>query len=250
MLGISARGSDAAKTPQVRSQPAHHLLSRRVDASSSTRGRAYHFLPVCLQHTEMKFARCAFALIWLAMCSASAFAAPVTIHVAGTDGASIKGALVIVQNLRSNTEQELSRGLTGEGGNVTLDNMEPGLYRAIASDSYRSWKTEVEEFLVKSQPVTVTLRLERQVTDDPVVATVGRLTVHVLDSAGNAAVGARVLLRDAEAHPHAEHWGTADAQGTVTLDVSASSSVLVIVYNGQLYKFPANSYDTERTIHL
>jgi 5-hydroxyisourate hydrolase-like protein (transthyretin family) len=198
----------------------------------------------------MKFARCAFAFVSLAMCSAPGFATPVTIHVTGANGAPLPGALVIIQNLPSNTEQELSRELTNEDGEVTLKSVEPGLYRAIATDPYRSWQTEVEEFLVKEQPVTVSLRLERQATDDPVVASVGSLTVHVLDAGGNPAAGATVLLRDSAAHPHAEHWGRTDVSGSVTLDVTANSSVLVIVYNGQLYKFPANSYDTERTIHL
>lgn len=197
----------------------------------------------------MKFAHYALAFVWL-LVSAPAFAIPVMVHVTGANGAALSGALVIVQDLHGNTEQELSRELTNQNGEVTLDNLEPGFYRAIATDPYRSWKTEVEEFLVKDKPVTVTLRLARQITDDPVVAAVGRLTVHVLDSAGNPAAGARVLLRDADAHPHAEHWGTTDASGTVNLDVTANSSVLVIVYNGELYKFPANSYDTERTVHL
>jgi hypothetical protein len=198
----------------------------------------------------MKFVRCALVFVCWAMCSARVFAAPVTIHVTGANGASLQGALIIIQNLPSNAEQELSRKLTDQDVEVVLSNVGPGLYRAIATDPYRSWKTEVEEFLVKDQPVTVSLRLERQASDDPEVATVGMLTVHVLDSAGNPVPNARVLLRDAAAHPHAEHWGTTDATGTVSLDVTANSSVLVIAYNGELYKFPANSYDTERTIHL
>ena len=77
----------------------------------------------------------------------------------GANGDSLEGALVIVQDLRSDTEQELSRELTDEAGDVALNNVEPGLYRAIATDPYRSWKPEVEEFLVKEQPVTVSLRL-------------------------------------------------------------------------------------------
>lgn len=198
----------------------------------------------------MKIFRTLLPVVWLAMCSAWVFAAPVSIHVVGANGASLQGALVIVQNLRSNTEQELSRELTNSVGDVSLSNVEPGLYRAIATDPYRSWQTEVEEFLVKDEPVVLTLELARRTTDDPVVASVGRLTVHVLDAAGNPVSGARVLLRDAEAHPHAEHWGSTDARGTVSLDVTENSSVLVILYDGKLYKFPANSYDTERTVRL
>ncbi len=190
------------------------------------------------------------ALVCLGIFSTAVFAVPVTVNVTGTNGTALDKALVIIQRLNEGSEPELSRELTNSDGAVTLNDAAPGLYRAIATDPYRSWKTEVEEFLVKDKPVTVTLRLERQATDDPVIASVGRLTVHVLDAAGKPAVGAHVLLRDAYAHPHAEHWGTTDAQGSVTLDVTANSSVLVIVYNGQLYKFRANSYDTERTIHL
>ncbi len=197
----------------------------------------------------MSFLRCALAFS-LAMTSAPAFAIPVIVHVTGANGGPLKAALVIIQDLRSTTERELSRELTDNAGDVAVNLAEPGLYRAIATDPYRSWKTEVEEFLVKQKPVTVTLELARQTTDDPVVAAVGRLEVRVLDAAGDPAAGARVLLRDGTAHPHAEHWGTTDAQGTVSLDVNAGSSVLVILYDGQLYKFPANSYDTERTIRL
>ncbi len=184
------------------------------------------------------------------MLSAPAFATPVRVHVTGPSGSPLKGALVIIQDLHGDTEREFSRELTDAAGDISLDNVEPGLYRAIATDPYRSWKTEVEEFLVKDQPATVNLALARQITDDPVVAAVGKLTVHVLTSTGTPAAGARVLLRDAEAHPHEEHWGTTDAKGDVSLDVTQNSSVLVIDYGGRLHKFPANSYDTERTVHL
>ena len=198
----------------------------------------------------MRFARRAAVFALLAMCSVPLLAAPVTIHVTGTNGAPLQGALVIVQSLHSNTEQELSRELTNDGGDISLSEVSPGLYRAIATDPYRSWRTEVEEFLVEDEPVAVTLRLQRQGTDDPVVASVGRLTVHVLDANGNPTAGARVLLRDAGAHPHAEHWGMTDAGGMVTLDVTENSSVLIVIYQGELYRFPANSYDTERTVRL
>ena len=124
------------------------------------------------------------------------------------------------------------------------------MYRAIATDPYRSWQTEVQEFLVKDKPVTLTFRLAPRVTEDPVLTSVGRLTVRVLDAAGRPAAGARVLLRDAQAHPHAEHWGTTDDKGTVTLEVTQNSSVLIIVYNSELYKFAANSFDTEQTVRL
>ncbi len=104
--------------------------------------------------------------------------------------------------------------------------------------------------MVKDSPVTVTLELARESMDDPVLAAVGRLTLHVLAANGSPAQGAEVLLRDAKARPGAEHWGRTNAGGAVNLEVTDNSSVLVIVYDDQLYTFPANTYDTERTVRL
>jgi 5-hydroxyisourate hydrolase-like protein (transthyretin family) len=194
--------------------------------------------------------RCSFSALLLLALPAPVLAASVKVHVVNADGAALKGALVIVQALQDGQERELCRELTSASGEIALPNLQPGLYRAIAADPYRSWTTEVREFLVKNQPLNLELKLAARATDDPVIAAVGRLTVHVLDSAGNPASGAHVLLRDAEARTGAEHWGITNASGTTSVEVTANSAVLVIVYRDQLYTFPANSIDTQRTVRL
>jgi 5-hydroxyisourate hydrolase-like protein (transthyretin family) len=190
------------------------------------------------------------ALLSLAVFGIPLFAVPVDVRVVGSDGKPLGGALIIVQHLQNTAEHEVSRELTNAQGRAELRDLQPGLYRAIATDPYRSWQTEVREFLVKDQPVTMGLELTHEATDDPDVAVVGRLTVHVLDASGEPAQNAKVLLRDAQAHPDSEYWGTTNASGTVSLDVTANASVLVVVYDGRLYRFPANSLDTERTVRL
>ena len=85
---------------------------------------------------------------------------------------------------------------------------------------------------------------------DSVPISIGQLTVHVVDASGRPAAGARVLIRDAEAHASSEHWGTTNAQGTSTLDLSDTPSQLIVVYRDKLYGFPANGFDTERTLRL
>jgi len=196
-------------------------------------------------------ARCACRiLLSLAVVATPLFAVPVDIHVLGSNGEPLGGALVIIQYLQNGKEHETSRELTNAQGQVALKDLQPGLYRAIATDPYRSWRTQVRELLVEDKPATIKLELAHESTDDPDVAAVGRLTVHVLDASGEPAQGARVLLRDAEAHPRSESWGTTDASGTVNLEVTQNSSLLVILYDGRLYSFPANSYDTERTLRL
>jgi hypothetical protein len=62
--------------------------------------------------------------------------------------------------------------------------------------------------------------------------------------------GARVLVRDDEANPQSEHWGTTDAQGQTSLELTLNPAVFVVAYQDRVYTFPANAYDTERTLRL
>ena len=58
------------------------------------------------------------------------------------------------------------------------------------------------------------------------------------------------LVRDAEAHLHSEHWGTTDAQGTTTLELSDQPSTLVVVYHDRLYTFAISGVEAEQTLRL
>jgi len=191
---------------------------------------------------------CGYFVLTLFFCS-PLFATQVRVHVTDAGGAPLQDALVIFQDLRPQVH-ELTRRLTNSDGTVPVQDLQPGLYRAIATYPYSHWKSAAREFLVGDTSQTVELRLARQGTDDPVIVVVGKLMVHVLDEDGKPAVGATVLIRDAVADPLSERRGTTDAAGTVTLDLTDHADVLVVLYRDRLWTFPANGFDTERTVRL
>ena len=184
----------------------------------------------------------------LLLCS-SCLGAEVQVVVTSDQGQPLKDALVIVQQLGP-PDHELFRELTSTAGSVAIHSLGPGFYRAIATFPYSHWNTSVSEFLVREQPVKVELRMAEGDSLDDIPVSIGRLTVHLLDANGKPAAGARVLVRDAEAHAYSEHWGTTNAQGTTSLDLTAEPAVLLVVYRDRLYTFAANAFDTERTIQL
>jgi hypothetical protein len=180
---------------------------------------------------------------------ASCLAAPIQITIANSSGAPIKNALVILQQLQAK-DHEFLRALTDERGNIPTQQLNAGLYRVIATVPYGQWQTGVREFLVRDQPVNLELRLAEGDSADTIAVSIGQLTVYVLDANGHPAVGARVLVRDADATPNSEHWGTTDAKGTTTLELTDTPALLVVVYHDQLYTFPTGLVDTERTLRL
>ncbi len=192
-----------------------------------------------------------FAILCLLPLCPAASAVPVSIRVSESSGAPLKDALVILQSLDPDLhEHEISRVLTTSDGTVAGLALNPGLYRAIATYPYGPWRVAVREFLVKAEPVAIDLRMANRGTDDAMIIGTGRLLLHVLDAGGKPVEGADVLLRDAEARPSYERWGKTNAQGTVSLEVTAEADTLVVIFHSQLYTFPANSYDTERTVRL
>ncbi len=186
--------------------------------------------------------------VWL-FCSIPCLAVQVQVAVVTSSGKPLQGALVIVQDLQHG-DRELFRSLTDQDGVISARTLDRGLYRAIATYPYSQWQTAVQEFLVRDQPVKVTLRLSRAESLDNTMVSIGRLTVHVLNANGLPAEGARVLVRDADANPSSEHWGTTNEQGTTTLDLTLNPAVLVVVYQDKLYFFPTSGLDTERTLRL
>jgi len=187
-------------------------------------------------------------VFWL-LVGAHCVAAEVQVAVTDSHGQPLRNALVIVQDL-NHKDHELYRALTNDAGVATPHELPPGLYRAISTYPYSHWRSSVREFLVRDAAVKVALQMEAAEGLDDLPVSIGRLTVHVLDTNGRPAAGARVLVRDAEAHPSSEHWGTTNAEGTTTLDLSETPSTLVVVYHDQLYSFPTSAWDTERTLRL
>ncbi len=177
------------------------------------------------------------------------FGAQVDVSVSDSSGTPLKGTLVIVQDLQRQ-ERELFRVLTDEHGKIPTHTLDPGLYRAIGTYPYGQWRNNVREFLVRDTPVKVTLQLPQSSGMDSIDVAIGQLQVTVLDAAGKPAAGARVLVRDVDATPQSEHWGTTDAQGRTTLELTVDPAALVVVYHDQLYTFAASGLDTERTLRL
>ena len=140
--------------------------------------------------------------------------------------------------------------LTDEHGNIPARTLATGLYRAIATYPYGHFQTSVREFLVGSDAMNLKMQMSAAENSASTTVSIGQLTVHVLDSRGNPAAGARVLIRDADATPESEHWGTTNAQGNATLELTIDPSVLVVVYGDRLFTFPADAFITERTLRL
>ncbi len=177
-------------------------------------------------------------------------AAPLHVTVANTGGVPIKNALVILQQLEQPRDHELLRALTDERGNIPAQQLNAGLYRIIATYPYGQWQTGVREFLVRDQPVDLDLRLAEGDSLQAIPVSIGQLTVHVLDANGHPAAGAQVLVRDAQATPTSEHWGTTDAHGTTSLELTITPAMLVVVYHDHLYTFATEGVVTERTLRL
>ena len=177
------------------------------------------------------------------------FAAQVIVAVATTDGKPLPDALVIVQDL-DHREREAYRALTDAQGTTPPRELPPGLYRAIGTYPYSRWRSDVREFVITEQPVRIKLSLPEASTFDAVTVAIGRVGIRVVDAAGRPAAGARVLVGDANATPQSEHWGTTDAKGQTSLELTLEPAVLLVVYKNRLYSFPANASDTERTLQL
>ncbi len=206
--------------------------------------------PVAHPKTSTMHSRTMRIFIVCLICCVPCLAAQVEIAVTGANGAALKDALVIVQDLQGKDDRELFRALTDVRGNIPPHTLAPGVYRAIAVFPYSHRENSVSEFLVRDAPVNLHLRMAESQGLDDLPVSIGQLTVHVISPNGQPAVGARVLVCDAEAHPDSEHWGTTNAQGSTTLELNLTPAVLVVVYRDQLYTFPADSYETQRTLRL
>ncbi len=64
--------------------------------------------------------RACVVLLSLTVLATSLFAIPVRVNVLGANGARLGGALVMVQRLQNDTEQEVSRELTNPQGQAEL----------------------------------------------------------------------------------------------------------------------------------
>jgi hypothetical protein len=161
-----------------------------------------------------------------------ATATPVKFRVLDESGAPIKDVLVIVQNLQKH-EAELLRMLSDAEGTVRGRELEPGLYRLIATTPYGLWRTIIKEFLVKVAPMEVVLRVKVMPTHgygDIVVVGTTSVDFQVLRPDGLPASDAELLVRDRDATLYTERWYKTDAQGRTRIEMVRNPLVLVVLY--------------------
>ena len=161
------------------------------------------------------------------------FAQPpaVSVTIQDQNGAPLKNALVIVQDL-SEGEKEVIRALTDNGGSVKSVQLHPGLFRVIATFPYAPWQTAVREFTVTDKAAQITLQVQAkpsQGAGDTVVVNASSRLVHVVDAHDRPVAGAKILARDEAATPYLERWYVTDAQGEAKIQLLTDPLVLVVV---------------------
>jgi hypothetical protein len=161
---------------------------------------------------------------------------PVKIRVEDASGASVKDELVIIQDL-NNREHEVNRALSKEDGTVPPFQLQPGLYRVIATAPYGLWETNVREFLVSQKPTEVMVEVRPLGTHgygDIVPMRAIRRQLHVIGSDGLPVSGANILLRDRDATLHLERWYRTDKNGAAQIELVSDPTVVVVVYGDDL----------------
>jgi hypothetical protein len=162
-----------------------------------------------------------------------ATAAPVKFRVLDESGAPIKDVLVILQNL-SKHEAELLRVLSDAEGSGGGRDLQPGLYRLIATTPYGPWRTTIKEFVVKSAPQEFAIRIKPMPTHgygDIVVVGTTWLDLQILRPDGLPASDAELLVRDRDATLYTERWYKTDAQGRTKIELVSNPLVLLVLYH-------------------
>lgn len=179
-----------------------------------------------------------------------AMAVPVKFRVLDEGGTPVNDVLVIVQNLQKH-EAELLRVLSDAEGNAGFRELEPGLYRLIATAPYGLWRTTIKEFLVKASPMEVVLRVKVMPTHgwgDIVIVGSPWVDLHVLRPDGQPASGAELLVRDRDATLHMERWYKTDAQGRARIEMVSDPLVLVVLYQDAMMTTELSEHNASKVI--
>lgn len=190
-------------------------------------------------------------ILWFLLPSLG-FAAPATFRVLDGTGAPLKDVLVIVKSLDSPFD-DLPRQLTDEQGRVRTLELKAGLYRVIATDPYGIWETAIKEFLVADQPVDLSLAVAPQPSHgygDIVSLPVIKANLKVLMPDGGPAAGAEVLVRDLEDTLYRERRYRLDKDGESKIELVASPTVLVVIYNGKVFTTRLAQTDTDPVVRF
>jgi hypothetical protein len=148
--------------------------------------------------------------------SLGACATPVAIRTLDASGAPLENELIIVIQLSPRVE--VFRALSDSKGLVPDRDLPRGLYRAIVTDPYGSWKTDVEEFVVGDAAVKLEFKIDPMGTHgygDWIGSPQPELRVAFVTAAGQSPGRIDFLVRDEEALY--ELWRRTDADGKQTL---------------------------------
>ena len=154
------------------------------------------------------------------------------LHVTVKDrtGAAFPNVLLIVQSLRGKGEQ--SRALSDSGGSTPRIELEPGLYRVIATCPYGLCETKLKELLIGSDPVDLALTLDvRPISRGTLVGDL-KFHVNIMGPDNRPASGAHVLMRNSDAS--VEEWLVADEDGELLVDAIQEPIILVVSHAGRL----------------
>jgi len=188
------------------------------------------------------------ALLLLAQSSATR----VNLTIEDASGAALKDELVIIQNL-NRKGREVLRVLTDEDGKIPALNLEPGLYRAIATAPYGLWETEVREFLVTAKPLQLKLNVYPMPThgygDIVPFGPPKKKNLKVLRADGKPAIGAELWIRDREATLYLERRYRTNSGGEAVIELVGEPTVVTIV-SGDSVTTREFSDDTSATLRL
>lgn len=161
---------------------------------------------------------------------------PIATHVTIQDesGAALPDALVIVQSL--DTRSQSIRYLSGKDGNTPTMELNPGLYRVIATFPYGTWKTVIREFTLPESADKIILRMPQDSREGYQV-TVGatQLALRLESQDHRPLAGVPVLIRTEDAIR--EEWYVTDSKGEATVSVVADQLVAVVLYNHNPYSY-------------
>lgn len=178
--------------------------------------------------------------------------AALTIKVVDASGAPVKDDFVIVQDL-SNRESEMFRALTDVTGTIRTKPLAPGVYRAIATAPYGLWQTEVREFLVKTTPIELTVRVAPEATHgygDVVPVRSRNFRLKVLTAEGRPASAADLFVRDKNATLYLERRYRTAADGGASIELVANPTIVTVIYKDALWTEELTPKSLHTTIRL
>ena len=178
--------------------------------------------------------------------------AGVTVKVQDASGAPLRNELVIIQDL-SGRQHEVARALTNDQGDVPQLQLNPGLYRAIATAPYGLWETEIREFVVTDQPANIVLLVRPLPTSgfgDVVPVRASRAEVHVTDANGVPVAEANVLVRDKNATLSSEASFATNQAGVANVLLPGDPTVVVVYVGSKLATRTVDGKPSSITIQL